>query len=386
MIPPTYYRGLLSQTKRLEAFKSAIQKVVTTDDTVLDLGTGLGTYAMFAADLNPKMVWAIDPDPIIRVARNVAVANGYDGRIDFIEGKAPGVRLPEKASVLIYEDFSQRLLDEPRFRLLQSVHAEYLAKGAKVIPCRAKFKMALVSYRPVRELLFGFGSEGDETHLGIDWSQTRYALGGTPLPVNLPPEALATEPAEAGEISLASPPKIDSLDLSAEWEASGRIEADGVLLWFDMELADGVWMSNAPGAEQASWGSVYLPLDPILRLEPGVRVSAEVKPSRVSGDAPGWLTWTVKAGDEERWGSEFESGQTPDDAVLLASPDVVPILDGAGEAEALVLSLVDGKRTIGEVIFELRDRLGDLSEAEAGRIVVRVLQGKVGVKLPTPKL
>ena len=83
-----YYRDLLAQTERIEAFQSAIARGVRPGDYVLDVGTGLGTFAFFAADAGAAQVWGVDGDPIVHVARTIGLANGYDDRVRFSPGLA----------------------------------------------------------------------------------------------------------------------------------------------------------------------------------------------------------------------------------------------------------------------------------------------------------
>jgi len=51
-----YYLGLLKDKQRIEIFREAISKSVSPGDVVLDLGTGLGTFAFFAAKAGATFV------------------------------------------------------------------------------------------------------------------------------------------------------------------------------------------------------------------------------------------------------------------------------------------------------------------------------------------
>ena len=64
-----YYRDLLKQSERIEVFREAIAAVVLPGDSLIEIGSGLGTFAFFAADAGAANVWAVDGDPIIHVAR-----------------------------------------------------------------------------------------------------------------------------------------------------------------------------------------------------------------------------------------------------------------------------------------------------------------------------
>jgi protein arginine N-methyltransferase 1 len=67
-----YYRGMLIQRSRVEAFRRAIHAAVRPGDRVLEIGSGLGTYAFFAAEAGASKVWAVEGAPIISVAKTLA--------------------------------------------------------------------------------------------------------------------------------------------------------------------------------------------------------------------------------------------------------------------------------------------------------------------------
>src|SRR5262245_26524052 len=63
---------MLSDAVRVNAYQQAIQKHVTGNDSVLDLGTGTGLLALLAMKKKPKKIYAIDHSDIINSARAVA--------------------------------------------------------------------------------------------------------------------------------------------------------------------------------------------------------------------------------------------------------------------------------------------------------------------------
>lgn len=81
---------------------------------------------------------------------------------------------------------------------------------------------------------------------------------------------------------------------------------DALILWFDLEPAEGVWLTNAPGPDAGPWGQILLPLDPPLEIEAGSALEAEVRRESFSDGAPGWMTWSARAeGNAEVRGHEF---------------------------------------------------------------------------------
>ena len=54
--------GLLSQRSRLSKFEQALQRTVTEESYVVDLGTGTGVLAMLAAKAGARRVTAVEID------------------------------------------------------------------------------------------------------------------------------------------------------------------------------------------------------------------------------------------------------------------------------------------------------------------------------------
>ncbi len=74
-------RRMVSDRPRTNAFAAAIREVVQPGDVVLDVGTGTGILAMFAAKAGARKVYAIDVTDIAEVATDLVKANGLSDQI-----------------------------------------------------------------------------------------------------------------------------------------------------------------------------------------------------------------------------------------------------------------------------------------------------------------
>ena len=119
-----YYRGMLIQARRIEAFRRCLSSVVQPGDRVLEIGSGLGTYAFFAADAGATKVWAVEGAAVVNVAKTLARVNEYTDRVEFIRGWFPGVEIPERVDVLIFEDYPSRLLDAWTFDFFSKISSK----------------------------------------------------------------------------------------------------------------------------------------------------------------------------------------------------------------------------------------------------------------------
>ncbi len=378
-----YYRDLLKQRPRIEAFQRAIAAVVTPGDRVLEIGAGLGTFAFFAADAGAARVWAIDGDPIVHVAKAVAAWNGYADRAEFIRGWIPSVELPERADVVIFEDFPPRLLDARTFRLLRWVHQRYVSAEVRAVPAAARFYAAPVSSRRMWEDVGPF--DADDTAYGIDWSPSRDYQSNLPINTRLGHEDLAADPMCLGTVRFDSPPSIEDLVGHAEWTLRTGCTVHGIAYWFDLELGGGEQLSNRPGVTPGSWGHLtpgswghlFLPLEEPVDMPSEEILTLALRPHPLPDGCPGWLSWDVTAGGITRRGYELASVPASVADFEAASPDFVPELDLAGHLEAQVLQLTDGTRSVRDIAEAIVRVRPDLAQAEAERLVVAVLRNRI---------
>ena len=72
---------MVSDGVRMGAYQAALRRAVHPGCTVLDIGTGMGIFALLAAKLGASRVYAIEPSEIIYAAEWIARDNGLDDRI-----------------------------------------------------------------------------------------------------------------------------------------------------------------------------------------------------------------------------------------------------------------------------------------------------------------
>ena len=77
------YGQMITDTGRLEAYACALEQLIRPSSVVLDLGCGLGVFAILACRLGAARVFAIEPDNVIVLAKEIAAANGVEDRIEF---------------------------------------------------------------------------------------------------------------------------------------------------------------------------------------------------------------------------------------------------------------------------------------------------------------
>ncbi len=371
-----YYRDLLVDGARIEAFRRAIKAVVREGDRVLEVGAGLGTYSFFAAAAGAGRVWAVDGDPVIHVASTIAAANGFDERIEFVRGWIPDICLPERADVIIFEDFPTNLLDAATLRLLRCLHQDYAADGIRMVPQRARVFVAPVRAPTAGRKAMSFAPIDGERKFGIDWGESRVYAANTPCSTQLKSKSLAAPPTPIGDLWLDRPPDPTALDGEASWRFDNDEVLHGLAWWFDLEVAAGEWVSSRPG-KGTVWGQLLLPLDPPLRVKAGDAVSAMIGREKDGDGVPVWFSWQVAAGGTVVRGHEFASAPASLSDFVSVNPQSVPVLTEEANRERLILDFAVGKMSVGDIAEKLRQDDSQLSESRALRHVTQTLRGRI---------
>jgi predicted RNA methylase len=129
---------LLGQKTRLAKFNEAIQHIVKASDYVVDIGTGSGVLAIMAAKAGAQRLTAIDVNrESIEYAREAALMNGVQDRIDFVEGHFSDFVPDERADVVICEMLSSIMLIEQQVSACAHAVEHVLKPEGRLIPQQA---------------------------------------------------------------------------------------------------------------------------------------------------------------------------------------------------------------------------------------------------------
>ncbi len=121
---------MLIDRQRVDAYHTAITRYVHPGDTVIDLGTGVGILAFFAAKQGAKKVYAIDHSSIISLAEQVAKFNQID-RVEFIEIHSSQFTLDTPVDVIVHDQIGNFLLDEDMVENICDLRNRLLKKAGE---------------------------------------------------------------------------------------------------------------------------------------------------------------------------------------------------------------------------------------------------------------
>jgi protein arginine N-methyltransferase 1 len=349
------YGDMLADRIRMEAYVQALRRTVQPGSVVVDIGTGPGIMAVLACQLGASRVFAIEPSPIIQVAREIAVANHCADKIEFFEDISTQIALPVRADVIVSDLRGVLPLLGHHIPSIVDARKRFLAPGGTLIGREDRIWVAVVE-APGRygKLVDPWERNG----LGQDLSSARRKIVNDIQTARFSPDQLLTKPqlwATLDYTNVENPDIRGELDWTVQRDGTGH----GIVVWFDMELADGVGFSNAPGEPETIYGSVFFSwLDPV-HLAAGQIVRVDLHAKLMERDY--FWCWRTRVQSAEKPGeivARFDQSQLEGTVLSLAklhrgASDYVPQLSEEGRMCRRTLELMDGQVSLEEIAHRL---------------------------------
>jgi len=260
-----------------------MRRLIGPDTVVLDLGAGTGALSLLACRLGAARVYAIEPNPAVRMLRANARRNGYADRIHIHLATADKVDLPERVDLILADVRGSMPLAGGTLGILRDACARFLKPGGLVMPARDRIFVAPVTEQTVRarqqQLWLNHG-------LDIDMSATfEHELGH----MHRTSAGYDTRLADAqhwGTIEYAPTPCVVQAPTLVFTVGRGG-EMDGLMAWFDLDFVDGVHLSNRPDLPDSTYGRTFFSMTRSIDVAPGDRVELTF----AVHEMPGGETW-----------------------------------------------------------------------------------------------
>lgn len=283
-------KNMLQDEVRNRAFKEAIFRNVKTGDVVIDLGTGTGILAIWAAQAGAKKVYAIEETDVADVAEAVIRDNGFQNIITVLKANSSEVTLPEPADVLVAEVVGHFLFEEGIVEAVASAREALLKPGATIIPAGAKAFLAPAELdERFDEITFW------ETWQNPTLAVVRSRAANTAYVAAVAGKHLLAEPAEAFDVDFT---RIESgfLETSVEFDFHRCGRLDAFAGWFELDLGANFFLSTSPSGERTHWQQCIFPLERAINVKPGdkLKLTFAIEPF-VAGCKWYWKTLTASA-------------------------------------------------------------------------------------------
>ncbi|HJP90390.1 MAG TPA: class I SAM-dependent methyltransferase [Pyrinomonadaceae bacterium] len=275
-----FYGRMIADASRMDAYVAALGRFVRTDSVVMDLGCGPGVFALLACKLGARRVYAVEPDNVIGLAREAAVANGFADRIEFFENLSTEITVPERADIIVSDLRGVLPWYQQHIPSIIDARERLLARGGVLIPRRDILWAAVVEAPEQYEELVG---PWEHNKIDLDLSAGARMITNTWRKAHIKQQQLLSEPVCWTTLNYYD---VDSPDICAEisWRASRSGIAHGVAVWFDADLADGVGFSNHPQAPQTIYGNGLFPFAEPVEIAAGERIDLRLSARMVHDD------------------------------------------------------------------------------------------------------
>jgi protein arginine N-methyltransferase 1 len=367
------YGGMIRDRVRTDNYARALRASVNEDSVVLDIGTGVGIWSLLACQFGARKVYAIEPSDVIHVARELAVANGFADRIEFIQDLSTRISLPERADILVTDMHGVVPMFEQNLPSMIDARKRLLVPNARSIPEKETLWAAPVesvdSFEKAAQPWIDrpYGLEfGPAQRLALnDWFKVKARVTSANLLGQ--PACWATlnfqtieDPNVGGEVTI---------------KATRSGTGHGFLVWFDTELGNGIEFSNQPDCPETIFGQAFFPWPQPVPIFEGDLISLGVRCDLVGAfHLWRWKTIIHTQSGQDRIQfnqSNFLTMPLSVSALQKQPPDQKLRLNREGEIQEYILSLMNGQNTIESVVSETLAKFseGFADPAEARRVV-----------------
>jgi protein arginine N-methyltransferase 1 len=350
------YGEMIADKVRMDPYVYALKAKIGPDSVVLDIGTGAGMHALLACKFGARKVYAVEPNEAIHLAKELAQENGFAGRIEFIQAVSTDVTLPEKADVIVSDLRGVLPLYGGHIPAIIDARGRHLAPGGGLIPkCDTVWVSLVESAKVYKELIgawdtpYGLAMEAAKEIVLNSWVEENTDAFGK--------RNLLMEPQIWAVLDYASieNPDVISKNLTQKATRDGR--AHGLLLWFDAEIAEGIYIHNGPGAAKAAtvYGCAFFPLLEPVPITKGDTITLRVQADLVEDEYNWrWHTRIQSSDDPQTIKADYQQStdldSTLESAVLHESVlNFKPSRGEAGEIDHFILGQMDGGNTIDRI-------------------------------------
>ncbi len=343
------YGEMINDGARTGAYAKAIERAVRPGDVVVDIGCGVGIFALLACRAGARRVYAIESGEIVQWGRQLAAANGFSNRIEFFQGDSREIQLPERADVVVSDLRGALPFYGEAIASIEDARQRFLAPGGVQIPQNDTLYAAVV--------------DAAETY-GQLTSPWRDSLRGLDLSSLLVPILSATYNGRFEQSNLLTESKRwCTLDYTAgaKTHSAAKIRlhavregvAHGICLWFETTLYEEIAFSSSPALPETVYGRFFLPwLEPVT-LRAGQEIDVELRADCVTGKYIWrWNTaFPAENGKPRREfrQSTFQSVTLSPETMRRRSAEFLPQLSERGHAQEWILTAMDGKTCLEEI-------------------------------------
>jgi len=357
------YGSMIADQIRMAPYAQALKETVKPDSVVLDIGAAAGIHALLACQYGARKVYAIEPNDAVHLAQQMAQANGYGDRIEFIQNISTRVTLPEPVDIIVSDLRGVLPLFGYHIPSLADARQRLLAPDGILIPKRDTLWVAPVE---APNAYADFVNPWDHP-FDLDMEAAKQIVLNTWNDNNTdsikaknllaPPQVWTVL-----DYTTIENPDVGCSDINQQATRDGIVH--GLLIWFDAEIADGIGFSNGPQEKKAAevYGRGFFPLLHPVPVAKGDTFNLAIHVDLIDGQYIWrWETQISEQGDPNAIKANFKQS-TFDSASLNVKqlqkrvPDFQPALSEDGQIDQFILSKMNGRSSLEKIARQVHKR------------------------------
>lgn len=266
--------NMLDDNIRTSAYYDAIMahKENFKDKTVIDVGTGTGILALFAAKAGAKKVYALEGSPeLAKAAKKVVQKNGFEEIIEVISGKVEHITLPEQADIIVSEPMGFWLLNEQMIQTYLIAKEKWLKPNGMMFPESAHLYIAPLQMDFLHQEMIAKNESwlSKENFYNLDLSSifenAKIAENARIIVDQIPVDCVLKKPESYYfDFKQMGPDDIKDILFNFKFSTTNELSYNALGMWFDVNfpaLASGesICLSTAPNKPLTHWyQSIFL--------------------------------------------------------------------------------------------------------------------------------
>lgn len=345
----TSYGGMILSEPRMSSYAEALRRAVTPGCTVIDIGAGPGLFSLLACQYGAGKVIAIEPDPSVDLLPRLAKANGFADKITIVKDLSTKYTPDVRADVIVSDIRGNLPLFEFHIPTIQDARTRLLAPGGQMIPLRDTVRVALVNFDEYHRR---YTAPWLDNKFGVDLAAGHVLAANTMMRIQVGIDRLMSTPETLAVLDYATieDPSV-SRDLVMLARHAGSV--NGLLIWFDAELAEGIGYSTAPGEPKLVYKQCFIPFDREVPVAKGDRFEVRLVARFSEGDYLwSWITTHIPvsgAAPVTMRQSSFLGELIARDQVDRRSETYVPVASEQAAVDRACLALLDGQQSLGQI-------------------------------------
>jgi SAM-dependent methyltransferase len=348
---------MINDHVRTAAYVEVLRRYITKESIVLDIGTGPGLFALLAAELGAKKVYAIEPSVYIEIGKQEAAKLGHGDRIAWLRNLSTEVELPEKANLIVGDLHGTLPIYPGNLESFADANRRHLAHGGRVVPSRDLIWVAPAhaphEYQRIQspwlDDRYGVRLEAASNYLANTW----WRAEGEPVSAN----SFVGKPALWTTIEYDSK---SSAQLSGflGWTAESAKVIHGFYVWFDSQLDAHTFLSNAPFLPELTYGRAFFPLAEPLSVAVGDAIELKIDARLIGGEY--MFRWRTRVRPRhgssalpETVQSTFHSTPIGTEQLRALAPNFNPKLSSKGHMALQVLNDMATGNSFGTIAARL---------------------------------